>query len=396
VTIQIDIKTRVFDEDEIAYRLFPGQGYRHFRTMKDYSVVFLDNPGIIRPTAVGYGKNDETLVSIARSEAKQSIVASKSKGMSAELAAVDAKDFGDVRWGAKRELNLGWLNALYFRARLGDLVILPSPAAVKNEAGEYEPSHTLIGEIVGELERWTERGPENILAGRYLIRRVKWLASVKESELEPKTQNALRTQNALTAIRARSFERAIGAAYNNVLIGNEFLARFSTLDEDFTAFESYHFNAFIMTVVAACRSVENQSGPWRDGESIYDIAARVRRQDKLVPEQESSIHSPGYFTLRGKVMVPAVLSSLFALASAVAADPSMDPFSGAGPGQVSVVNSGSAALDPCDVGIDQTVREALTIMGYDRWKQMCEAAQNASQDDGLRSVTTVQRRPDGD
>ncbi|WP_297539354.1 hypothetical protein [Roseovarius sp.] len=57
--------------------------------------------------------------------------------------------------------------------------------------------YTLVGEIVGDPEIWTNRGPGNLLQGRYVVRRVRWLANVNELELDPKVAVALRTQNAL-------------------------------------------------------------------------------------------------------------------------------------------------------------------------------------------------------
>lgn len=396
MSIVIDIKTRVFDDEDIAYRLFPGQGYRHFKAMKDHSVVFLDNPGIPLPGRNGYDKDDVTLQAIARSEEKQSLINANSDNLDAELRAVDEKDFSNARWGSKRDLNRGWLNALYHRARIGDLVVVPSPGIIKDDDGEWVRVKTLVGEIVGNPERWDRNGPANLLQGRYVVRRVKWLAQISEADLDPKVAVALRTQNALTALRARSFERVLGAAYKNIVLGEEFLARFITNDEAFTAFESYHFNAFVMAVVAACRRVDSGEEPYADGLSIYDIAAEVEGQDELVPDQESSIHSPGYMTLRGAVLVPAVLSALFALAVAASADPALDPFAGDGPAAVEVVNSESEAFDPCDVGIDETVRDALNIMGHARWQQMCAAAVRANSNDGLQSIATVESRPDDD
>lgn len=194
-------------------------------------------------------------------------------------------------------------------------------------------------------------------------------------------------------MRARSFERVLGAAYKNVVIGDEFLARFVTDNPAFTAFENFHFNAFVMAVVAACRKVENGEQAWQDQRSIYDIAATVEGQDQLVPDQEASIHSPGYMTLRGSVLVPAVLSALFALALDTDAQP-LDA-EGNGADSVSVVNSESMAFDPCDLGIEQGVRETLNILGYERWLQIQNACQNASENEGLRSITTVTRQADG-
>ncbi len=390
MAITIDIKTRVFDEDDVAYRLFPGQGYRYFQAMKDNSIVFLDNPGLPLPGPTGYEKSPEMLEIIARSEEKQPFVYADDENLAAELSSLDNKDFSSSRWGKKRELNLSWLNGLYNQAQVGDLIVVPSPAIVRNTEGELERGATLIGEIVGEPERWTKESPRNLFLAKYVVRRVRWLAEINELELDPQVAIALRTQNAFISMRARSFERVLGATYKNVVMGDEFLARFVTENAEFTAFESFHFNAFVMAAVAACRTLEN-GGKWEQDASIYDIAARIGRDDTLVPEQEASIHSPGYMTIRGAILVPAVLSALFALALKANAD----PFAGVGLEQVTVVNSESTAFDPCDVGIDRAVREALNIMGYDRWQQACEAGRKSNDNDGLQSITSVTVTPDG-
>lgn len=174
---------------------------------------------------------------------------------------------------------------MYSRAKIGDLVFFPSPGIIKNDESEWEKAYTLVGEIVGNPERWERNGPNNLLLGKYIIRRVRWLAQVNESELDPKVAVGLQTQNALTAMRASSFERVLGAAYKTIVLGNKFLARFINTDEEFTSFESYHFNASVMAVDAACRRAEAGEGPWDGGASIYDIAALVQGQDDLVPDQ---------------------------------------------------------------------------------------------------------------
>lgn len=142
-------------------------------------------------------------------------------------------------------------------------MVVPSPGFIKTEEGEWQKAYTLAGEIVGNPERWERNGPNNLLLGKYIVRRVRWLAQVNEAELDPVVAVGLRTQNELTSMRARSFERILGAAYKNIVLGEEFLARFITTDEEFTAFESYHFNAFVMAVVAACRRVQSGKGRFR-------------------------------------------------------------------------------------------------------------------------------------
>ncbi len=384
LSIVVDIKTRVFDETDLAYRLFPGKAYRYYTTMRDHSVVFLDNPGIPLPSPAGYSKDRDTLEAICRSELKQSIVYADSNNIRADLAEVDAKDMGSVRWSKKRELSLGWLNTLYL-APAGTLIVIPSPGIIK-DGEEWVRTKSLIGEIIGPAERWTRGAPPNIEAGRYVVRRVKWLAQVDEQELEAGAILSLRTQNVLVAMRAKIFQRSIGAAYKNIVLGNEFLARFTTTGAKFSAAESYHFNAFAMAVVAAMSASEVGKPALPANSSIYDIAASVPENDQHVPEQEASIHSPGYTTLRGLATIPAVISILFALALV----PDAQPFAAEGPEQVEVVNSESTAYNPCEVGIEDSVRQSLVILGFERWQQMCQAARKANENEGLKSITTVE------
>ena len=151
-----------------------------------------------------------------------------------------------------------------------------------------------------------------------------------------------------------------------------------------------------MAVVAARRKIEDEEASWKNRQSIYDIAATVDRDDDLVPEQEASIHSPGYMTLRGGMLVPAILSALFALALDADADPLLPDGSGAD--QVTVVNSESKAFDPCELEIEQGVRDTLDMIGYHRWLQVKQACQKASDNEGLNSIatatTTAEDEPD--
>lgn len=392
--IQIDLKTRAFSESDRAYRLFPGRGYRYFNEMKDHSVVFLDNPGFPSPEPDGYAKNSEVLAQIVRSEEKKPIVNANDRSLRPQLEALDKADFSDAHWGKNRELTLGWLNGLYHQAKIGDLIAVPSPGLILNNDDKYEHGFTLIGEIVGEPERWTNERVQKLWLGRFLVRRVKWLARVRDVELDPNTAIALRTQNALISLKASSFEGPLGAAYKNVVIGDEFFARFSTQRADFTAFDNFHFNAFVMAVVAAYRASNDPSHPLSAQRSVYGLASEVLRSDPLVPEQEASIHSPGFLTLRGALLVPAIASALFALALQVDTQP-LNP-DGSGAESVSVVNSESAGFDPCELGIEQGVRDTLNILGYERWLELRGACQNASENDGLQSIPSVTTTDEAD
>ena len=87
------------------------------------------------------------------------------------------------------------------------------------------------------------------------------------------------------------------------------------------------------------------------------------------------------------------MSALFALA--LDANAQVLDAQGNGADEVSVINSESMAFDPCELGIEQGVRDTLNILGYERWLQIQNACQNASENEGLRSITTVTPEADG-
>lgn len=403
--MRIDIKTRVFTSGDKAYRLFPGASYRYFEAMRDHSVVFLDIPGIDRPRENGYPENPETLRMLAMSEYIR-------EGRLPEPAELDR-----IRWGSKRRQTLAWANRLYHEMQRGDMIVLPSPQFVEDEHGEWVKGRSLIGEISGYPRHWN-RPPARLRSLDFLIRSVRWLGEIDELELDRSSFMNLRTQNPLIVLPASSFERAIGAAHKNVLFDDHYLTRFYTAEESFTAFESFHFNAFTMAVAAAYECYGN-GGEYDPDASIYEMAASLGQNNPLVPDQISMISSPGFVTLKSLMMVPVLTAALFGAALGQTEDgvhyegdfeqaqaqvhaqaqaqvqnpPVPVPIAKPNPEQVQVVNSGSIVLDPCDAGIEDAVRGILDMMGYNQWRQLCEAARKASDQQGLRPAVEVEADP---
>ena len=268
---------------------------------------------------------------------------------------------------------------------------------MKTQDGDWAEERTRIGEIASgpfvvqrDFDFWY---PDYVRLGEYVAREVNWLGEIDERELPIHFRAPLRTQNPLISLRAGPIAHIIGAAHHNLIMGDEFHARFVTDKRDFSAFDSFHFAAFALAVVAVCQRIENGEGPLRAGESIYTLAASVAQGDQLVPVQEVSIHSPGYTTLRGVRHIPAVIAILFQLAITV---PAEELFADPGPAQVTVVNTKSPDFDPCVVGIDETVRDSINIMGHDLWQQACYTALSSHENDGLNSpATRVTIEPEG-
>ena len=402
--MRIDIKTRVFTSRDRAFRLFPGASYRYFEAMRDHSLVFLEIPGLDRPGEGGYPESPETLRMLAKSEYVRA------------GRVFEPVDLDRARWGSKRRQNLAWANRLYHEMQRGDMIVLSSPQFVKDEHGEWVKGRSLIGEISGRPRSWN-RAPARLRDLDFLVRSVKWLGEVDELELDRRSYMALRTQNPLIVLPASSFEKAIGAAHSNVLFEDHYLTRFHTAEETFTAFESFHFNAFTMAVAAAYECYKN-GGEFDPDASIYEIAASIGQDNPLVPDQFSIINSPGFVTLKSLMMVPVLTAALFgaalgdtggrvhsegdleqvqdqvhAQAQAQPRAPAPGPIDKPNPEQVQVVNSSSTVLDPCEAGIEDAVRGVLDMMGYNQWRQLCEAARKASDQQGLRPAVKVETDP---
>lgn len=385
MAIQVDIGTKVYGSDDTVYRLFPGKHYRHFDTMKENSVVYLDYPGVGLPGPNGYLNTHEQLVRLVRAENRKEVIGGRNPNLLEELYFVDEEELGVIHWSQRRRLSLEWLNLLYHDMQLGDFIVLPGPGYVKADYGEWLGGNSLVGEIAGPSFVLDAGVSRDIQLGRYVARKINWFGEVDEAELPRHVRTNLRTRNPLIALRAEPLAHIIGAGHHNLIMGDEFHARFVTAKRDFSALDSFHFAAFALAVVAVCQRMENGGDPLGPDESIYTLAASVAQGDQLVPVQEMSIRSPGHTTLRGIRYVPAVIAILFQLAVTV---PAEELFADPGPAQVTVVNTKSSDFDPCDVGIDETVRGSIDIMGYDLWQEACYAALSSRENDGLNSPAT--------
>lgn len=378
----VDIKARVFGLDDQAYRLFPGNSYKHYNVMKEAGVVFLDYPGLPIPPKTGFEKDDFSKESIVRGELLASVAYRTDDHVGELMSEISKRDLSRSRWSKKRQLALSWINALYSDATAGTLVVVPGPL---NRRGEDDEPKTLVGEIVGAPERFNWASEPRYQRAGLLGRRVRWLNEIDERDLDYKASRALRTQNALVSLPAHTLRPVLGAAYKNVILDGEFLARFVTRRQEFTARESYHFQAFVLAVVEA-------NGRYRSGsdvklpDSIYAMAAQVSKGALGVPEQDFSIHSPGYTTLKGERVV-FVVAALFSMAlSATAAPFEEDGASIA----VNMINSATEAYDPCEPeGLEDEVRETLRVMNFDRWQEACLAARAASEDEGFEPVSSA-------
>jgi len=399
MAVTVDIKTKSFTASDRAWRLFPGVGYRHYFVMKEYSRVFLDYPRLPPIPKTEVTRESYPLSDFAKSIALASVAFRNSERADELIEAINARDFSRSRWSQRRSVALGWVKGLYQTAKVGDVIVVPGPGYRKNDAGEYELNPTLIGEIVSETERWTEQGPVQYTRSQLLTRRVKWLPGATEEQFSAKTLGLLRTQNTLVAMPKDELAGVLGAAYKNVVMQDETLARFTTENRDFRSYDAHQFLVFVQAVTAAIKV--SREGGEIPHKSVYEMAGRMERDARYVVEQDASIHSPGYSTLKTAFGLatdtaknaPLVIAVLFALAT----EPNAKPFGPDGQPNVNLTNTESAALDPCDeeFGLEEEVRATLSVIGLDRWQDQFSPVAKAAQDhEGFKSLATVPTQGD--
>ena len=388
MAFEIDIKTRAFHDDEIIYRLFPGQSCRHFYTMRDHNIVFLDMPGVPFPGKAGYSKTPQLLQEMAKADARAPKVSRSLRRKDQESALLDLyKDLEEIdsrawarKWSQRASIYHSWMNSLYSDMRVGDVVMVPSPLNHQNVLGESEPRILLIGVINAPAIRLTSRGNARLNAAKFLARPVSWLGEMEEREVANFVIPSLRTSNVLVRLKARSLHQAIGSAYHNVNIGKDYFSRFTTQAE-FTASSNFHFSAFAMAVSAAYQAaIDGKQLP--KNRSIYELAASID-SNAIIPIQDILIRSPGYTTLRHATKVALVVSVLFALAGSSTSEHRLEDLQNS-----LIVNSEVTKENICEP-IREHVNKAISIMGYERWQQGCRANLLASEGGGLASAATV-------
>ena len=391
VAFEIDIKTRAFRDSETIYRLFPGKGYRYFNVMRDNSAVFLDMPGIPFPEEGGYPKTTDTLQEMAKADERAPKVWNSLRRkdyveaiyeLRKDLSEIDDSSPSRYSWSKRASMYHGWMNLLYSNMRIGDVVMIPSSQINRNVLEHRIPPSLLIGTIKSSARRLTSHSDERINAASFLSRPVSWIVEMEERDVANFISPSIRTSNVVVGLNARFLHQVISSAYLNVNIGNEYLSRFTTKSAEFMAYRNYHFSAFAMAVSAAYQAAV-EGNRIRSDRSIYELAASVNPDVAVIPIQDVLIRSPGHTTLRHATNVTLIVSALFALAGQATEEYRPEDLR-----NLLVVNSEPTREDICDP-IKSHIDDAIRLLGYERWQQLCRAKVLASENDGLSSATAV-------
>ena len=368
----------------------------------------MDFPGIPMPGSHGYSKSNSILESLVRAEMRSPIVGKyirnhesrMARGQAAhipeiddlrtELEQLEEEAVGDSIWSQKREMTRGWLSTLYSVVRIGDLVLIPSPLRTARDAnGMLVHSYTMIGKVTSTPMRFVARENHLISTAKFLVRRVDWLADVDERDLPYSIIKLLRTSNALISLRASTLYRAIGTAYSNSIIGNQYFARFTTSNSTFTTDQNFNFSAFAMAAVVAHKLTKSRELSTLDARSVYDIAATASEWTDLVLTQDAMIHSPGYTTLQHTTLIVIFVAALYSLAS----HPDASKMTPKELKDVAITNSEPSSENVCPP-LQKAMHRMMEVFPDDLWIKYCQVAKASREGAGLSPSVEV-RTTDG-
>lgn len=123
MTITVDIRTRFFDSEEMAYRIFPGRNYRYYNLMKESECVFLDFPKINSPGKDGYLQTPRQLETLVRSELYRGVIRRNSESIAEEIEEIDNESLGSIFWSQQRKQK----GIIYRSAQINPMAPTPSP-----------------------------------------------------------------------------------------------------------------------------------------------------------------------------------------------------------------------------------------------------------------------------
>ncbi len=364
--IRVDIHTKVLRQDTRVVVARPGARYMFFTQFAENNFVGPDLPGLDLPPFESFDDIPQITERIKRSveirrHARQ---ADPDEVLMEDLDYYDASNNPRIRQFER-------VIAAYFKqAKKGDLVVLP-PINFRGDA--------LIGEFTGEPSDvrtlLLPRYGEEPLSGRA----VRWLSSIPKQKLPAQTLDALQKPNPIFLVERSAWPDIFRRAYGSYSYSGDYSARFEVTSERFNIADDFLIQAFFNFVSANTELIE------RNSSELLSLRAGAFAAGASAPELYTNVNSPGGLSLKHLTIAPIVIAVMFALAT----EAGPDAYHAAVSDTITFGNSLAAVGDDCVVPVRQQVVSQLTILGYDRWAEACEAARSAAERTGLSTTVKV-------
>lgn len=199
-----------------------------------------------------------------------------------------------------------------------------------------------------------------------------------KGNLAPEMVRRLQTPNPLTLLEKSLRDSVYRLAYPSFVYDGVFTSTVFTSSPEFTTIDDLTIQYFVNSIVASLASID--LGVEIDPE---DAISWLNDNPNFSPDLAININSPGDITIYSQRIVPLVIGALMALALSTPADSAERP--------VRVINSTSPAAAECTAEIDARVKDAIRLMGFNRWKKRCAELQATAKRTGLKPQATIKR-----
>lgn len=351
---RVVLNTKLFDERSEVYALFPGPRYRFYKAFVERGIGFLDFPGLHVPEDREHLRTEDFLHAMVRSE------------HAAYRGAAEQEIEEQPRWSTRRTFNANALHTLLYKAKKGEVVVMPS----REKFGQI-----VVGEFVDEpgnelrVREPSIHGELNVAA-----RRIKWLGRKASYRVTERLLKRLQTQNAFTILERTCRREVYGIAYPSFIYGGETNTGIRVDSPVYSPVVEQALGSIMSYVSGACEAIARDRLFEFQRETLATAGYQIQDHDYL-PSLSSNINSPGTIRMRSDKTQPLVTIALMSLALA-SCDAQGAPGPMPDPQTVEIVlDHADEHADQCDIarGVENDVRATLSVMGYERWLELCRA-----------------------
>lgn len=356
--MEFEIDGVVIPDDHSVFKLFPGKTYRLAKVMHDARLAFLDIPGLSELSGQPSDWRDSDVLRVIRDERLfREGGASRPRKRKGSGSAQDKK-------------RLGFLKNLFFKAKKGDLILVP--------LGDGFASQIALGELqdeAGELRRLEYTANEKTT--ETYGRSVRWLGRVDKNKLSANLVKSLHSSTAFHLLPNSVYEEVYLSAYGTFTYDGIYVAKFETDKETFTPTDYANIGALFNGLAV-----------------VHDLAAAHKTSDQEFLELAMLSDNSATMDLRRNSPISVIMRSVGPLAftAAVMFSASAD---GRTPSelqniQVSARTVGHAA-DVCKITVPPDVASAADGFGLGRWKTYCRVQTNVEGGAAVRSPAHLKK-----
>ncbi|CAA2105417.1 hypothetical protein MBUL_03182 [Methylobacterium bullatum] len=371
--ITVDLNTKIVLPHNRVWRMFPGYGYKFLSSYFSQNSAFLDIPGFDMPEG-SLEEDDEFLKRIAASE--NIIHQKRSLGADVDV---------DMDWTQLKPayntqgrgiLKRSMIN-FYEEARLGDIIVVPSPV----DLGEIYVGTLTDRRYSGRISNFPREYGEVPMPAR----RVSWLQTIKENKVSPALSSSLRHQNPFNLLEKSLYNEVFAIAYSSYVYGEERGSIIYNTLSDYIDKDAAFLGLISQVSAAICHMVDEGSN-----ERKLSLINTILDQQPMeyYCSQSVDIHSPGLNRFLSSKNTPIMIISLIGLLAFLGNNSSEKNLK-RDIQNVTVTNTISGPEDGCSVPVDKGTKMFLDTTPIDEIWRLCKLAREARERAGVQSGVTV-------